>query len=197
MKCIAMPSILVILQFLFACTFFTSKVSEDKTAPHVIDQTAELPEAVTVNETAKVTWNIPGSSVKYVYLGMGTFDSWHGECQKLGSNMRPLTLDVNFSKSVAKELLSAAEGAVFDSEEVSGSTIIEGRMIAYKLANLADEPCESYPRAKDGGKLPAFFVPVTAVQRGELRESDLIRRAYTCKLASRMSFPIPIVCAGQ
>jgi hypothetical protein len=190
-------SIIILALSLSSCASLFRKDAADRDLIRSGEKSKVVPEAVAAADTPKVTWKIPGSPFEYVYMGMGTFDSWSEECQKLGPNMKPLTLDVNFSKRVAKELLSAAEGAVFDSEEVSGSEIIEGRMIAYKIPNFEDKPCESYPRARDGGKLPAFFVPITSVQRSELREGDLLRRSYTCKLAARAHFPVPIVCAGQ
>jgi hypothetical protein len=197
MKRVTLLSIAVFAQLTLACTFSITKVPDGRDTPRSVEKTKVVSEAVAAADPPKVTWKQPGSQIEYIYLGMGTFDDWSSECEKLGPNMRPLTLDVNFSKSVAVELLSAAKGAVFDSEEVNGSEIIEGRMIAYKLASFADKPCESYPRAKDGGRLPAFFVPSTSVQRSELHESDLLRRSYTCKLATRVNFPVPIVCAGQ
>jgi len=190
-------SIIILAHFVSSCNAMFHRAEGNKDLVRSGEKSKVVPEAVAAADTPKVTWKIPGSPFEYVYMGMGTFDSWSEECQKLGPNMKPLTLDVNFSKRVAKELLSAAEGAVFDSEEVSGSEIIEGRMIAYKLENLEEMPCESYPRARDGGKLPAFFVPITSVQSSVLRESDLLRRSYTCKLAARAHFPVPIVCAGQ
>lgn len=147
-------------------------------------------------DSQTIKWQMPASTLEYIFVGMGTFNTWSEECKKLAPEMRPLTLDVNFSKDVAKHLLSAAEGSVFDSEEVLGPEIIEGRMIAYKLSKLGAKPCEAYPRNKDGGRLPAFFVPITTVQRGDLKESDLLRRAYTCQLAARVDFPVPIVCVG-
>lgn len=153
------------------------------------------PHKVSDGQTTK--WRMPGSNLEYLFIGIGTFDTWDEECKRVSPEMMPLTLDVNFSKDVAKHLLSAAEGSVFDTEEVLGSEIIEGRMIAYKLAKLGSKPCETYPRNKDGGRLPAFFVPITTVQRGELKEKDLLRRAYTCQLAVRVDFPVPIVCVGR
>ena len=190
-------SIIILAHSLSSCASLFRKDAGNKDLVRSGEKSKVVPEAVAATDTPKVTWKLRGSPFEYVYMGMGTFDSWSEECQKLGPNMRPLTLDVNFSRTVAKELLSAAEGAVFDSEEVSGSEIIEGRMIAYKIANFQDKPCESYPRARDGGKLPAFFAPITSIERGELDESDLLRRTYTCKLAARVQFPVPIVCVGQ
>lgn len=189
--------VICLAHMLSSCIATVQREPAKKDVIHVVQKPEKSLQPQKLPDSQTTKWRMPGSNLEYLFIGIGTFDTWDEECKRVSPEMMPLTLDVNFSKDVAKYLLSAAEGSVFDSEEVLGSEIIEGRMIAYKLAKLGSNPCETYPRNKDGGRLPAFFVPITTVQRGELKEKDLLRRAYTCQLAARVDFPIPIVCVGR
>jgi hypothetical protein len=180
-----------------ACVGPTKKVNTPKNVVEPQKKPTE-PSPESLPATKNLTrWNLPEAGKEFVYLGMGTFDTWADKCQKFSPKMLPLILDVNFSKAIARQLLSGPQGSVFNSEEVRGSVIIDGRMIAYMLPALKDKACEFYPVGEGGGRLPAFFVPMTAMQRGQLREQDLLGRAYTCKLAGRVNFPVPIVCGSE
>lgn len=142
------------------------------------------------------SWTDPQTNTQYFFLGMGSFDTWAEDCKKFAPNLKPLIMDVNFSRVIAVELLTSEMGSVFNSEEVKGSEIIEGRVIAYKLSTLQDSQCRVYPKGVGGGRLPAFFVPSSSLSR-ELSEKDLLSRSYSCNLSPREAFPVARICANK